>query len=117
MNGIMSSWEGANINAVVRQWGYPDEQREFNGKKLYVWRHNKSFYMPATTNTIGAINPYGGFNATSTTIGGHAVSGACDRILEVDGAGIVTKWQWQGNNCPFMEAMEYKNWRNKAGPK
>ena len=117
MNGIMSSWDGENIEAVTAQWGYPDEQREFNGKKLYVWHHNKGFYMPATTNTTGTVNPYGGFKATSTTTGGHAVSGACDRILEVDGSGTVTKWQWQGNNCPFMEAMEYKSWRNKARPK
>jgi len=23
MNGIMSSWEGSNIDAVAAQWGYP----------------------------------------------------------------------------------------------
>lgn len=117
MNGIMSSWEGASIDSVVAQWGYPDEQREFNGKKLYVWHHNKGFHMPSTTSTTGTVNAYGGINATSTTIGGHAVNGACDRILEVDSKGIVEKWQWQGNNCPFMEAMEYKSWRNKSAEK
>lgn len=114
MNGIMSSWEGSNIDAVVAQWGYPGEQREFNGKKLYVWHHNKSAYIPATTNTTGTINPYGGLNVTSTTTGGHAIYGACDRILEVDGSGNVVRWEWQGSNCPFMEAMEYKHWRNKG---
>lgn len=117
MNGIMSSWEGTSINDVTAQWGYPDEERQFNGNKLYVWHHNKGFYMPATTTTNGTVNSYGGFSATSTTTGGHQISGACDRILEVDGSGTVIKWQWQGNNCPFAEAMEYKNWRNKARPK
>lgn len=114
MNGIMSSWEGSNIDAVVSQWGYPHEEREFNGKKLYIWHHNKSVYMPATTNTTGTVNSYGGYSATSTTTGGHAIHGACDRILEVDRNGTVVRWEWRGNNCPFMEAMEYKHWRNKA---
>ena len=113
MNGIMQSWEGAKIDSVVAQWGYPDEQREFNGKKLYIWNHNKSVTMPTTTNTTGTVNAYGGFNATSTTTGGNTFNGQCQRTLEVDSSGTVTKWQWQGNNCPFMEAMEYKYWRNK----
>jgi hypothetical protein len=117
MDGIMSSWEGTNIDSVVAQWGYPDEQREFNGKKLYVWHHNKGFYMPATTNTTGTVSSTGQFNARSTTTGGHAISGGCDRILEVDRSGTVTSWQWRGNNCPFMEAMEYKTWRNRSIPK
>ena len=117
MNGIMSSWEGASIDSVVSQWGYPHEQQEFNGKKLYIWRHNKSVYMPATTNTTGTVNAYGGFSATSRTTGGHAIHGACDRILEADSNGVVVRWEWRGNNCPFMEAMEYKHWRNRARPR
>ncbi|MEQ1589522.1 MAG: hypothetical protein ABL902_04110 [Gallionella sp.] len=51
MQGIMSSWEGANISEVASQWGYPDEEREFQGKKLYIWQHNKSAYIPQSTNT------------------------------------------------------------------
>lgn len=117
MDGIMSSWSGESIESVTAQWGYPDEQREFNGNKLYVWHHNKGFYLPSTTTTTGTVNAYGGINATSTTTGGNTINGNCDRILEVDSKGTVIKWQWQGNNCPFMEAMEYKNWRNKARPK
>jgi len=119
MQGIMSSWEGAHIDSVVNQWGYPDEQREFNERKLYVWHHNKSVMLPSTTTTTGTVNSYGGVNATSVTSGGGMLHGSCDRILEVDERGTVVRWEWKGNNCPFLEALEYKQWRNRepvSGP-
>ena len=53
MNGIMSSWVGSDINEVVTQWGYPHEEREFQGRKLYIWNRNTTLTMPQTTNTTG----------------------------------------------------------------
>jgi hypothetical protein len=114
MDGIMSSWAGATIEDVVAQWGYPHEERQFGGKKLYVWNHNKSATLPSTTHTTGQVNQYGQFSANSTTTGGQTFHGSCQRILEVDEAGSVVRWQWQGNNCPFIEAMEYRHWRKKV---
>lgn len=112
MQGIMSSWEGSNISEVVSQWGYPDEEREFQGKKLYIWQHNKSAYVPKTTNTTATA--YGNtIYAQSHSTGGYAIHGNCVRILEVDGSGTVTSWEWKGNNCPFGELMEYSTWRRK----
>lgn len=117
MNGIMSSWEGATLDDVVRQWGYPTSVQEFRGNKLYRWEYTKSAYIPQTT-TVNATSYQTGaitnFNGTATTTGGHTFYGACTRILEVNPKNIVVHWQWEGNNCPFWEAMEYKTWRNKA---
>lgn len=113
MNGIMSSWEGASVDDVVRQWGYPDEQRDFNGRKLYVWHHNQSAILPSTTNLTGLVSSSGQVNATATTWGGGVFHGYCTRTLEVDGDGKVVNWEWEGNNCPFAEAMEYKTWRRR----
>lgn len=116
MNGIMSSWEGANINEALSQWGYPDEKSEFEGRKLYIWHHNKSAYIPQTTNTTGSV--YGNtVYATSTTSGGYALQGDCQRILEVNHSGTVVSWGWKGNNCPFGELMEYANWRKRTTQK
>lgn len=112
MNGIMSSWVGSNVSEVVAQWGYPDEEREFQGRKLYIWQHNQSAYIPQTTNTTGSVSGNSVY-ATSTTSGGYAIQGNCERILEVDDAGIVVSWDWGGNNCPFGELLEYASWRKK----
>ena len=116
MNGIMSSWVGANIDEVVTQWGYPHEQREFRGKNLYVWNRNTTLTMPQTTNTTA--NVYGNsVYAQSTTTGGNTTHWSCQRILEVDGNGTVVSYQWGGNNCPFGEIMQYSNWRKKGSAK
>ncbi|MGE0643102.1 MAG: hypothetical protein AB7P24_05485 [Nitrospira sp.] len=113
MQGIMSSWEGANISEVVSQWGYPDEEREFQGKKLYIWQHNKSAYIPQTTNTMATA--YGNtIYAQSQSAGDYVLHGNCVRVLEINGGGTVTSWQWKGNNCPFGELMEYSAWRRKT---
>jgi hypothetical protein len=112
MNGIMSSWEGAHIEEVVSQWGYPHEEKEFNGRKLYVWHHNKSAYMPQSTTTTGHVIG-NTIYAHSNTTGGYMMSGNCSRTLEVDDNGRVVNWQWGGNNCPLAELMEYSDWRKR----
>jgi hypothetical protein len=120
MNSIMSSWEGAHINDVVSQWGYPSSIQDFRGNKLYRWNYTKSFYVPQTSTVDGsAYENFGttNYNATITTSGGHTLNAQCARILEVTPDGFVKKWQWEGNNCPFWEAMEYKTWRNPASIK
>ncbi len=112
MNGIMSSWEGKHIESVFAQWGYPNEEKEIGGHKLYVWYYGKSFNMPQNSTTTGSI--YGNsFSANTYTTGGYTVQGNCTRILEVDDFGYVIKWQWNGNNCPLMEVFEYSKWRSK----
>jgi hypothetical protein len=98
---------------LVSQWGYPDEEREFRGKKLYMWNYSKAAYVPRTSNTTATA--YGKtVYAQTQSSGGYALRGDCVRILEVDEVGTVTSWQWKGNNCPFREAMEYSNWRRKS---
>ena len=112
MNAIMSSWEGQHIDSVISRWGYPDEERDFRGRTLYIWHHDKSYYMPQSSTTTGSL--YGSsIYAQTYTTGGYTMQGSCTRILEVDQQGYVVRWEWNGNNCPFMEVFEYSNWRNK----
>jgi hypothetical protein len=113
MDGIMHSWEGAPLDAVIAQWGYPNQQQDIAGHKLYIWYYNKSAYIPATT--TGAITAVGGTAfINATTFGGGAIQGNCTRTLEVDDKNTVVRWQWSGNNCPFGEAFEYSSWRRKV---
>ncbi len=112
MNRIMSSWEGEHIESAFSQWGYPDEEKEIRDHKLYIWHYSKSFYMPQNSTTTGHI--YGNsFSANTYTTGGYSIQGYCTRILEVDNSGYIVRWQWEGNDCPFMEIFEYSSWRNK----
>lgn len=116
MDGIMSSWVGSSAEDVMRQWGYPHEERNIAGKKLLIWHRNVQLTMPATATTTGTANRIGGttyYSGTTTVSGGGVSNWSCVRILEVNAENRIVSWQWEGNNCPFMEAGPYSNWRRK----
>jgi hypothetical protein len=113
MNGIMSSWQGAPLDAAIAQWGYPDQEQVIAGHKLYHWFYTKSAALPATTTgTVTQLGNTAILNAT--TSGGGVISGSCTRTLEVDEHNVIIRSEWKGNNCPFAEAFEYSNWRRKV---
>jgi hypothetical protein len=115
MTDIMKSWEGQPLDAVITQWGYPHEEKIIAGRKLYVWNHNKSIQMPATTS--GTITSYGSTAyIDATTTGGGSVRGTCTRTIEVDANNRVARWQYEGNNCPVMDlpGFEYGTWRRRS---
>lgn len=114
MDGIMQSWVGASVDDVIVQWGYPSEEKMIAGRKLYLWHYTKQVMLPGSSQTTGTVNPYTGvYNATTTSTPAQMFSGSCTRILVVDKKNIVKATQWDGNNCPFAEWMEYANWRRK----
>ena len=111
MNKIMDSWLGENIEKVFRYWGYPDDERNIAGRKLYYWTSSKFVTAPAYTNATA--NRY---NNTTTingwTYGGGAINAYCNRMLEVNDKGKVIYWEWKGNDCPFTCQHVYKRWVN-----
>jgi hypothetical protein len=116
MDKIMSSWVGAQADEVIRQWGYPHEERVIAGRKLLVWHRNVQLTMPASATTSGTINRVGStayYSGTTTVSGGGVSNWSCIRTLEISNENKVVSWQWEGNNCPFMEAGPYSNWRRQ----
>jgi hypothetical protein len=112
MDRIMHSWDGAPLDAVIAQWGYPHQEQTIAGHKLYRWFYDKSFAVPATTTgTMTTVGNTAFLNAT--TSGGGTISGQCVRTLEVNEQNVVIRWEWSGNNCPFAEAFEYSNWSRR----
>jgi hypothetical protein len=112
MDRVMASWEGAPLDAVIAQWGYPHQEQTIAGHKLYRWFYTKTFAMPATT--TGSVTAIGNTAfVNTTTMGGGIVRGDCVRTLEVNERNIVTKWEWSGNNCPFADILEYSNWQRR----
>lgn len=114
MDRIMSSWQGAPLDAVISQWGYPHQEQSIAGHKIYRWLYTKKFQLPSTT--TGTLTPAGnGAILNTTTTGGGTLEGACVRTLEVDEHNTVIHWEWSGNNCPFADVpgFEYGNWQRK----
>lgn len=116
MSGIMGSWDGAHIDQVIKQWGYPNGERTIAGHHLYSWQEDVQLTMPMTSTTTGTVTRIGStayVQANTNNWGGGTSNWSCVRILEVNADNIVTSWQYEGNNCPFLEAGKYSNWRRK----
>ena len=83
MDRVMNSWQGENIDTVIRYWGYPHEERTLAGHKLLYWYQNQNPQYIQTSAYTGTVT-----------------QGYCTRILEVNENNTVSSWQYEGNNCP-----------------
>ena len=111
MNTAMQSWVGYSLDDVIKQWGYPKDEKTFGGKKLLYWPNNTAIYIPQTYSTN--VNYYVNTAYTNTTsYGGGYQNFYCNRILEVDKNNKIIGYQWEGNNCPTRYAGKYKKWVN-----
>ena len=115
MNGIMSSWTGADADEVVVQWGPPHEVRASEGRRLYIWNHTTTRTAPQIKIRTTSVSGHTG-SSGSTTAGGRATDVNCQRILEIDEKAKVVSWQWNGDGCPYREDGSYAHWR-RAAPK
>jgi len=116
MDGIMSSWKGASVDEAISQWGYPDAEREVAGRTLLIWSRDIQLSTPGSAITSGTATTIGntGYYTGQTTYSGGGVSNwNCTRILEINEANRIIGVDWRGNNCPFMEAGPYRNWRRQ----
>lgn len=130
MRAILDSWSGEHIDAVVQQWGYPNEERQFRGRTLYVWHLTQQATIPSTTTTTrridatavaspisGRVYVSGDDTSTSTTFGGGTITATCTRTIEVNADGIVVASEAQGNGCCVMAiAGICKSWINPRRP-
>ncbi len=116
MDRVMSSWQGASLDEVISQWGYPAAQQDIAGRKLYHWDKTATLAMPShTTGTANIIGNTAYIN--TTTYGGGLSHWSCRRTLEVNDSNMVVGWQWGGNNCPFATiGMGYENWPRRTSP-
>ena len=116
MDNIMQSWQGASVDEVISQWGFPHDERRVVGRKILIWNRNVQAVMPAVASTYGSANMVGNtafYSSTTTYSGGRVMTGSCVRILEVDDKNKVVRGLWEGNNCPFLEMGPYSNWRKR----
>lgn len=83
MSRVMNSWQGENIDTVLKYWGYPNDEKNIAGHKLLYWYHNQSPQYIQTSAYTGTVT-----------------QGYCTRILEVNEKNIVSSWQYEGDSCP-----------------
>ena len=93
---------GQSVDQVVSRIGYPTAQRDFEGRKLYVWSNSQNFtmYLPQTTQTTGSIYGTAGmaaYNETTTYNAPVPMHFECTVILEFGGANTVQRYEWHGN--------------------
>lgn len=100
MDKCIKSWVGYPLDSVMTKWGYPEEERNIAGKKLYVWTtyDYDTEVVEGTGITITSTDKKG--NETTFSTGGQLKIEFCRKILEVDKNNIVLNGQWEGNYCP-----------------
>lgn len=116
MNGIMSSWVGSDLSEAIRQWGMPHRSMQVGEQIGYTWERNVDLFLPSTSVTNSTVNTIGKtayVASTTTSYGGTSSGWACYRTLITDKSGRIVSYAWEGNNCPFMEAGPYANWRKR----
>lgn len=106
---ILNSWTGASADDLVRSWGPPTGTfRMANGNQLYVYdRRSSSTYTTPVYVTPGQTTGYwvgNTFYATTTpaqVTGGQTYNRnyACRTQFEIEPAGRIVHWRYQGNNC------------------
>lgn len=116
MTTVINSWIGQNINSVIDRWGYPNETREFDGHKLYVWKTERTVTSSEHTETKPHTDKKGRTYYTTTTTGGETTVYTTERILEVDENGNVVRGKYSGNDLPFTFMGVAKDWLNPNYP-
>lgn len=130
MTKILDGWQGEHIDEVVKQWGYPNEERNFRGKLLYVWNNTSSTIIPgfATATTSGgariqaspatrSVTVAGSQTTVGTGFGGGVITEQCTRVLQVDERGIVIEGTFSGEGCCAVAiAGRCASWINPRKP-
>lgn len=116
----LNSWVGTPADRLVEKWGPPQSSyRLSDGGEVLQYASQRTavipgytYSTPQTTYQSGSVNVYGGnggaaygnYSGLSTTYVQHrtndiALNLSCVVRFTVDSAGIVRRWNWQGNNC------------------
>ena len=96
----MDSWNGSPVKALMAQWGMPDKQQTFEGKRYYTWiyRTTQGSVVVPDVPTNSNVRPTRG-------MGQHTTEGEvyCERVAQVNDAGMVEHVTWEGNRCGGFE--------------
>ncbi len=98
MDKCIKSWIGYPLDSVIQRWGYPDQEKNIAGKKLYVWETFDTDIEYRGGWSVTSTDKKG--NETTFSSGGVPQIEYCQKIIETDSNNIVINGQWKGNACP-----------------
>ena len=102
MDKCMASWVGYHIDSVISSWGYPDDEKTVANRHIFIWEQSELVSTSSTQTTVVNKDKKGKTTVDTFSYGGNLEQMYCKRVLEVDSNNIVTKYQWNGNNCPLF---------------
>ena len=101
MDKSIKSWIGYPLDALIKQWGYPDEEKSIAGKKLYIWiDYDYDTDINAGGISISSTDKKG--RETVFSMGGEPVVNYCKKTMEINEHNVITNGSWKGNNCPLI---------------
>ena len=112
MDKCIKTWIGYPLDSLIKQWGYPDEEKNIAGKKLYVWVD----YDYDTDTNVGGISISKTDKKGRETVfsmGGETVVNYCKKTIETDENNVIINGSWKGNNCPVLYGGRLMNPQNK----
>ena len=113
MDKCIKSWIGYPLDDLIKQWGYPDEEKDIAGKKLYIWiDYDYNMDVNSSGISISSTNKKG--RETVFSIGENVVD-YCKKTIEADENNIIKNGSWKGNSCPLLYGG--KKWMNPQNSK
>lgn len=112
MDRCIKSWIGYPLDTMIKQWGYPDEEKNVAGKKLFIWidyDYNNSRNIGGVS--ISSTDKKG--NETVFSMGGENIVDFCKKTIETDENNIIINGSWKGNSCPLLYGSNLMNTQNK----
>ena len=101
MDKCIKSWIGYPLDALIKQWGYPDEEKTITGKNIYIWI-DYDYDTETTVSGLSISKTDNKGRETVISMGGEAAVHYCKKTIEVDENNIIVNGSWKGNNCPII---------------
>lgn len=102
---MLKQWQGQDINAFTKVWGYPDRQiKAPNGNTVYVYQYRNTTTFPTTTVPGYTRVENTGSNTTVTTVptyysGGGTYHYNCTTWVEINKHQKIVQTSFRGNDC------------------
>lgn len=112
MDKALSSWVGYPIEAIIKHWGYPDNQQTIAGKNIYIWEDRTTSQEDTYQRSYVKTDKKGRTYVDSYTSGGGTYDYYCRKIIEVDSNNKISGYSYKGNSCPnayFLAAKKLVN--------